>query len=185
MKRLCLLLLIIPCLVLTACGTGSFSSKRQQLSERLDAVETLNFTASIRAEYTEKTARFTLSYYEDSDGGSVEVVSPSLIAGVTANILPDGTSLEYNGVCLATGALDEYGLSPMSSLPLLVQALKSGSMNSAWAEGDCLVMELQSTDNLSCTVWFEPATMEPQSAELVSDGRVRVFMEFSDWQESL
>jgi hypothetical protein len=181
MKRLCLCLVIISCLLLTACGAQESSASRELVSQRLEASQSLSFTATLRAEYAEKTARFTLDYTGGSSGAKVTVTAPSLIAGVTANIEPDSTSLQYDSVCLATGELDEFGLSPMSSLPMLVDALRSGALNSSWVEGSCLVMELQSTDELYCTVWFD-SSLVPTQAELVSDGRVKVYMDISDWQ---
>ena len=168
---------------MSGCGGREFAKAREDLAARLDEAECLSFTANIRAEYENKTARFTLSYYEDGEGGRVTVLAPQLIAGVTARIQPGSTSLEYDGVCLGTGELDDFGLSPMSSLPMLVQALKDGDMNAGWSEGGCTVLELQSTDELVCTVWFAPEDMTPRQAELRSDGRVKVFAEISDWQE--
>ena len=111
------------------------------------------------------------------------MLAPQLIAGITARIEPGSTSLEYDGVCLGTGELDDFGLSPMSSLPMLVQAMKDGNVNAGWNESGCTVLELQSTDELTCTVWFSPEDMIPRQAELCSDGRVKVFAEISDWQE--
>ena len=168
---------------MSGCGAREFARARDTVAERLAGAECLSFTANLRAEYEHKTARFTLSYYEDSDGGKVTVLAPQLIAGVTARIEPGSTSLEYDGVCLGTGELDDFGLSPMSSLPMLVQALKDGDVNAVWSEGGCTVLELQSTDELVCTVWFAPEDMTPRQAELRSDGRVKVFAEISDWQE--
>ncbi len=183
MKKLCLPLLLIMCLLLGGCGGREFSEAQEQLSQRLGAVEALSFTANVRAEYENKTARFTLGYSEDSEGGSVTVLAPQLIAGVTARVKPDGTSLEYEGISLGTGDLDDYGLSPMSALPMLLQALKTGALDSGWTEGDYTVMQIDSTDTLSCTVWLQPDSLTPCQAELISDGRVKVFIEISDWQE--
>ena len=183
MKKLCLPLLLIICLLLAGCGGREFSDAHEELSQRLGSVEALSFTANVRAEYENKTARFTLNYSEDSEGGSVTVVAPQLIAGVTARVKPDGASLEYEGISLGTGELDDYGLAPMSALPMLVQALKTGALDSGWTEGDYTVMQINSTDTLSCTVWFTPDTMTPCQAELISDGRVKVFVEISDWHE--
>ena len=185
MKKFCLSLTLCLCLLMSGCGGREFAKARDDLAARLDEAECLSFTANIRAEYENKTARFTLSYYEDGEGGRVTVLAPQLIAGVTARIQPGSTSLEYDGVCLGTGELDDFGLSPMSSLPMLVQALKDGDMNPGWSEGGCTVLELQSTDELVCTVWFAPEDMTPRQAELRSDGRVKVFAEISDWQEGI
>ncbi|MEI3101690.1 MAG: hypothetical protein V8T45_07855 [Oscillospiraceae bacterium] len=67
---------------------------------------------------------------------------------------------------------------------MLVQALKTGALDSGWnPEGDYTVMQIDSTDTLSCTVRFNPDTMTPCQAELISDGRVKVFVEISDWHE--
>ena len=185
MKKFCLSLTLCLCLLMSGCGAREFARARDTVAERLAGAECLSFTANIRAEYEHKTARFTLSYYEDAEGGKVTVMAPQLIAGVTARIEPGSTSLEYDGVCLGTGELDDFGLSPMSALPMLVQALKDGDMNAGWSEGGCTVLELQSTDELVCTVWFNPGSMIPQQAELCSDGRVKVFAEISEWQEGL
>ena len=183
MKKFCLSFGLCLCLFMSGCGAREFARARDTVAERLAGAECLGFTANLRAEYEHKTARFTLSYYEDSDGGKVTVLAPQLIAGVTARIEPGSTSLEYDGVCLGTGELDDFGLSPMSALPMLVQALREGGMNTGWSEGGFTVLELQSTDELVCTVWFDGETMTPRQAELASDGRVKVFVEISDWQE--
>lgn len=183
MKKLCLPLILSLCLLLAGCGGKEYERTQQELTQRLGAVEVLSFTANVRAEYEHKTARFTLSYSEDSQGGKVTVLAPQLIAGITARVEPGSTSLEYDGVMLGTGELDDFGLSPMSALPILVQALKNGALDSGWQEGDFTVMQIQSSDELSCTVWFEPETMIPRQAELISEGRVKIFAEISDWQE--
>ena len=183
MKKFCLSFGLCLCLFMSGCGAREFARARDTVAERLAGAECLSFTANLRAEYEHKTARFTLSYYEDAQGGKVTVLAPQLIAGVSARIEPGSTSLEYDGVCLGTGELDDFGLSPMSALPMLVQALKDGDVNAVWSEGGCTVLELQSTDELVCTVWFALEDMTPRQAELRSDGRVKVFAEISDWQE--
>lgn len=185
MKKFCLSLCLCFCLLISGCGSREFDNVRDDIAQRLEHSECLSFTANIRAEYEHKTARFTLSYYEDAEGGKVTVLAPQLIAGVTARIEPGSTSLEYDGICLGTGELDAFGLSPMSCLPMLVQALKDGNMNAGWNESGSIVLELQNTDELTCTVWFDPGTIIPLQAELCSDGRVKVFAEITDWQEGV
>lgn len=185
MKKFCLSISLCLCLLMSGCDGREFAKAREDLAARLETAACLSFTANVRAEYEHKTARFTLSYYEDAEGGKVTVLAPQLIAGVSARIEPGSTSLEYDGVCLGTGELDDFGLSPMSALPMLVQALKDGDMNAGWTESGCTVLELQSTDELVCTVWFTSEDMTPRQAELRSDGRVKVFAEISDWQEGL
>ena len=181
MKKICLPLLTALCLLLSGCGTGSAKAAFEELSNDVQNRSLLSFTAGVRAEYEHKTARFTLSYQEDADGGLVTVVAPELIAGVSARIEPGTTKLEYDSVVLDTGSLDNFGLSPLSSMPLLVQSIKAGHAESYRTEGDFTVIELEPDDGLRCTVWFDDE-MVPVRAELARDRQVIIYMEINDWK---
>ena len=180
MKRLYPMLLCI-CLVLTGCQRRDVQAEFDSFSRSLSESSTLSFTANVRAEYENKTARFTLSYAGDSEGGTVTVLAPELIKGIKAHISPGGTQLRYDSVVLDTGALDSFGLSPLSSLPLLVQAMKCAHLDSFWEEEGQLVLQLEPDDERRCTIWFESEGMSPLRAEIVSGGRVTVYIEISDW----
>lgn len=52
-----------------------------RVSERVNAAQSLTFTANVRAEYEHKTAKFTLSYTEDDSGGAVTVLAPGAYRG--------------------------------------------------------------------------------------------------------
>ena len=84
---------------------------------------------------------------------------------------------------LDTGSLDSFGLSPMSSLPVLLHAMRVGHAESFREEDGQTVVQLAPDDNLLCTVWFEKDPLRPVRAELITDGRVTVVVEISDWQE--
>ena len=183
MKRLLLPALLCLCLLLTGCGKDSGERGFESFSARLNALESLRFTAKVRAEYQHKTARFTLAYEENAEGGRVTVLAPELIRGVSARFVPGGTTLEYDSVVLDTGSLDSFGLSPMSSLPVLMHAMRVGHAESFWEEDGQTVVQLAPDDKLLCTVWFTQEPMRPVRAELVTDGRVTVVAEISDWQE--
>ena len=183
MKRLSILFALFLALLLAGCGKSSAESELESFSARLNAAEALRFTARVRAEYEHKTARFTLAYEENAEGGRVTVLAPELIRGVSARFKPGGTTLEYDSVVLDTGSLDSFGLSPMSSLPVLLHALRVGHAESFREEGGQTVAQLAPDDALLCTVWFEKNPMRPVRAELVTDGRVTVVIEISEWQE--
>ena len=181
MKKLYLLLLSL-CLLMTGCGKKNVQADFEAFSQRIQN-SCLSFTANIRAEYENKSARFTLGYEESGEGGTVTVLAPELIKGIKAHISPGSTSLQYESIVLDTGALDNFGLSPLSSLPHLLQALREGHMDSFWEEDEALVLQLQAEDELKCTVWFEKESMIPLRAELSSGGRVTVFVEIDHWNE--
>ena len=183
MRRFCLLPLLICCLTLTACSRSRSEEAVRDFSVRLNETETLSFTAGVRAEYAKKTARFTLRYEEDETGGRVTVLAPELIQGISAHVSPGSTTLEYDTVVLDTGSLDSLGLSPLSSLPAAVRAMRLGHIDSVWEEDGRRVAQFEPDDQLRCTVWFEKDGMRPVRAELMTDGRVTVYLEFRDWSE--
>lgn len=182
MKRTIIPILLCV-LLLSACGKGRGEADFKAFSERLNSLESLSFTAQVRAEYEHKTARFGLSYEEGSEGGRVTVLAPELIRGVSARIKPGSSTLEYDSVVLDTGSLDSFGLSPLSSLPAMLRAMRQGHVDSVWEEGGETVVMLDADDNLQCTVWFSKGDMHPVRAELITDGRVTVYVEISDWRE--
>ena len=184
MKKLCLSLLLVLSFLLTGCQRRDIEAKFDSFSTELSNAQNLSFTANIRAEYEDKTARFTLGYEEDSEGASVTVIAPELIAGVSARIAQGDTSLHYDTVVLDTGSLDSFGLSPMSSLPVLVKALRTAHLDSFWEEDGMTVLQLQPEDELKCRVCFDE-DMCPVRAELISGDRVTVYMEISNWNEGL
>ena len=183
MKRICLPLLALLCLLLAACGISRGEEAVRNFAARLNEAPALSFTAGVRAEYEKKTARFTLRYEEDETGGRVTVLAPELIQGVTAHVSPGSTTLEYDTVVLDTGSLDSLGLSPLSSLPAAVRAMRLGHIDSVWEEDGRRVAQFEPDDQLRCTVWFEKGAMRPVRAELMTDGRVTVYLEFRDWSE--
>lgn len=181
MKRLCLPVLLAFCLLLTGCGSKAAKKQFEKFSEELAGSAALSFTAQMRAEYEDKTVQFTLQYEKDETGCAVTVLAPELIAGVKARVAGGDTALEYDGMIIDTGTLDSYGLTPMSALPVLVQAMTAGHLDSYWQENGMTVMQLIPNDHLTATVWFEGGSLVPVRAELISEGRVTVSCDIESW----
>ena len=167
-------LLLGAALMLSACGGGAARAGFESFAEDLSARDELHFTSQLRVE-------FTLDYAADSGGCTVTVVSPEIIKGVSAHITAGETALEYDGVALDTGALDDFGLSPMSALPLLVDAMRTGYLDSAWEENGELAAVLIPSDGLSVEVHLDKYSKTPLYAEISSAGRVRVTAQISGW----
>ena len=181
MKRI-LIPVLLCAVLLSACGKNRGESEFRAFSERLNGLDALSFTAQVRAEYEHKTARFGLAYEESGGTGRVTVLAPELIRGVSASVKPGSSTLEYDSVVLDTGSLDSFGLSPLSSLPAMLRAMRLGHVDSVWEEDGKTVVLLEPDDGLKCTVWFSKGEMKPLRAELITDGRVTVFVELSDWK---
>lgn len=181
MKRLYLLLLILFGLFLSGCGQSLARDRFVKFTEELGEKELLSFTAELRCEYKDKSMDFTLGYESDSEGCCVTVVAPELIRGIRAHAKAGETAVEFDGVILDTGPLDDYGLSPMSALPVLIEAVKTGYVDSVWEENGQYAALIVPSDNLNVQLNLDKYTMRPVYAELVSDGRVTVFISITDW----
>ena len=75
----------------------------------------------------------------------------------------------------------------MTPMPMNVQlrlrAMRDGHVDSIGEEDGKRVVTLVPDEELKCSVWFNKTDMRPLRAELVTDGRVTVYVEISDWKE--
>lgn len=182
MKSLCLSILLALSLLLTGCSAGAEEKNFQNFSRELNEKSSLSFVSEIRCEYEDKTVNFTLGFEGNAEGCSVTVLAPRLISGIKANLKPQSTELEFEDVVLDTGNLDEYGLSPMSALPKLVKAMSQGHLESFHREDKYRVYEISADENCSVSVRFKEDEMIPVSAEIISEGKVKVFCKIGNLQ---
>lgn len=106
---------------LAACGgeagTGN-NTDELALDIRADYLSMSGCTArmDVTADYGERVYTYTLdlSYQKDGDT-TLAVVAPEEVAGVTARAEREETFLEFDGVSLETGPLDDTGSSPLSA----------------------------------------------------------------------
>ena len=181
MKR-CLPLLLLCCLLLTACGEDRVKLRWEERSAELAAQDPLAFTAALTASYPDKTDRFTLSYEKAGGEETVTVKDPANIAGLRARVLDGSTALVFDGLILDTGPLDDYGLTPMTALRLLAEMLTAGHLDSWSREDGGLCLELVRDDHLRARVWVTEDSLTPTGAQLISDGRVTVDCTINDWR---
>ena len=179
MKKRLVLLPLLFCLLLSACGSAALD-RFEALSAKLNQAEALSFTAELTALYPDRAARFSLRYSQEDGVQRVTVLSPASISGISARIERGGTSLEYDGLILDTGDLDDYGLSPMSALPLLVDALCRGLADAFWTQEDGDVVKILYDDHTDAQVWFTDE-MIPTHAELICGGTVTVACNIMNW----
>ena len=179
-KRLAPLLLTL-CLLLSGCGRNAAADRFASFSQELRARSDLCFSAEVRAEYSDRSAHFLLRYEDDPPGCRVTALSPEEIRGVTVRLNGAQSALGYDSVVLDTGPLDRYGLSPVSAMAKIAEALREGHLESAWEEGGLTVWELVPDDEAAVLIWLDEDLL-PQRAELVSEGRVTVFCEFREWK---
>ena len=181
MKKLYLPLFLAFSLLLSGCGEKAARERFEEFAEDLRTKELVSFSAELRCEYEEKKLDFTLAYEEGSESCSVTVVAPELIRGIRAHAKAGETAVEFDGVMLDTGPLDDYGLSPMSALPLLISAVKNGYIDSVWEENGEYAALIVPDDHMNVQLHLDKYTLRPVYAELISDGKVSVFISIKDW----
>lgn len=193
-RRLMCVPMIILCLTLAACG-GEGGTRTEQLA--LDVRGTyLSMSAcageaELTADYGQRVYEYTLSFRWEREGDTVlTVLAPERAAGVTARIRAGETALEYDGVRLETGPLNEDGLSPVDAVPALLTAAREGFMAECGMEqlGEtqalricCREPEAQAGTGTEITLWFAPDTHALLRGEVSRDGTAVIQCAFSSF----
>lgn len=111
MKRV---LPFVLCLILLCGCADDGKSQFLEFVNVVSSAENISFSAEVSAQYSDKTAQFTLGYEQTADGASISVIEPEMLRGIKANVMGKNLSLEYDGAMLDIGTLDDAELSPMS-----------------------------------------------------------------------
>lgn len=182
MKRLCVLLFILPCFMLSGCGSAAEEMRFEEFSSDMRVRERVGFTAEVRAEYDGRTARFTLAYDDNGTESTVTVIEPEIISGVSMRFEGGKSVLDCESILIDTGFLDENGLTPVNALPIIVRAMRTGQLDSVASVDGVTVWYIVPEDGMTVALWMSEEGTVPLRAELVSDGRVRLFCEIHDWK---
>ena len=184
MRRNIFAALMIISLLLCGCGGRGEEKRFEQFQSELASASEIRVEAELTADYGDSARAYTLTMTWTPDGCEVEVLRPELIAGIKAHIDENGSDLEFDGLILDTGELTGDGLTPISALPRLLETMTEGHIDSAWKEGDSVVVELTPDDVISLSLWMEKETMAPSRAELQGQdsGRVLITCEITRFE---
>ena len=172
--------LMISLVLLCGCadtGEESFDEFARSVAES----DSVSFSADVRAEYSDKTAEFTLRYAQSADSAEVEISEPETVAGIKARVTGDALSLEYDGAILDIGSFGDTELSPMSALPLLVRSMTDAHIDITWREDDMIAARLVPSDDMLVTLWLSNELV-PLNAEISYKEQTVIFIEINDWE---
>jgi len=175
---LCLLLL------LTACQAKE--PTQRALDFRTDLLESggCGFTADISADYGDRVYDFTVTCdYTAGEGARIEVLQPEEIAGIAAQVSPDGAKVIFDGVELDFGQLAEGNVSPMAASWLLGHCWTEAYTDSAGTDGDLYRithLEGYNEEELTVDTWLDDAPT-PVHAEIAYDGTRCLNIDISDF----
>lgn len=171
--------LMIGALLLGGCAdTDKTEERLAQARAEIAAAESVSFLARVSVELEESVFDCVLQVERREDETVVQAVEPEIIAGLSARMGPEDTAIEYDGMILSIGDALSGEISPMGTMPLILDALESGYVSMVWQEqqgqrsltaAQCFVSDAE-----YLKIWFDSGTLTPVQAELVSGGRVVV-----------
>ena len=141
------------------------------LRSAVTAAQSITFQVAVAADYGGTAAEYGLAVSYDGQQTEIEILSPELLAGVKATALRGQTSVGYEGVILGAGPLDKEGTTPVSAVPVLLDALASAYVELLWRDGDYAAARLYAGESSVLTVWLDEDTLTPQAAEIAAGGR--------------
>ena len=163
--------------LLNGCAFGdSAKEAAEQLRNHYEASPSLQAEGEVLAEYGQRAYCYTVEIQGSEEAGSLTVTAPESIAGTGTAWQNGETVLDYEGISLETGALSPDGLSPADGIPVLLCALRSGSVAeygwTDWGEAEhCLYLLLDNpnTENhdSQIAVWGDAESGTLYHAELL------------------
>ena len=163
---------------MSACGHGagerSFQTFRDTLTGSLVTV-----TAQVRADYGDTVADYTLTCRELADGYDLTVIAPETAEGVGAHLRRGESTLTFDDILLPAGDLNAAGLTPLTALPYVVDAVRSGYVDLTWQEDGLLVVQLITDDHTVVRLYLDGTV--PQCAELSVDERSCLYCTVEQW----
>jgi len=194
-RRLWLSVLMIT-LLLTACG-GEEGSKADELALTTRgaylAAKGCSGAAVVTADYGQRIYRYRLDFQAEEEQTLLTLTEPETVAGITARLsAQEGSRLEYEGIMLETGPLDDSGLTPVSSVPAILKTVREGYLDLCeleTLEAGGQILRLSSRDpvrepgdGIETTVWLDPDSYALLRGEICRDGACVIQCEFSDFE---
>lgn len=185
MKRNRISVLMISLLLLCGC------SKEQAAEERFLAFREsvqdcyLVLDAEITADYGETVESYTIASRETTEGTDLEVLAPEEVEGIRASTDGEAYTLSYDGAILGVGPLTASGVTPLSALPVLADALCNAHVERCWEEvyngRETLAVSLCIDETTTATLWLAADDLTPCFAELAENGKTVLFYTVTNW----
>lgn len=181
-----LLALMTALFLLAGCGQSpaqleeNFAAWKDAFSAQAEH----DITADITGHIDDRESEYTLFYHCGEDGETVQVIAPELIADITAHIEKEETRLSFDGIMLETGAGIGQKLSPLTALPVFMDFIREGHVESVWTEKagetEFLTTELELPDSSKMTLWQNEKDMSPLYAAIRTGSSVEIKIKITD-----
>lgn len=191
MKRKSVLLFIVTlCIIITfsSCSKGGKSAQEraEELQELYLTVSDFIIDIEMTANYGEYIYTCGINYEGTSDFGNAEITSPDEIKGLQITIADGGSSIVFDGAELYMGKLADNSISPMSSIPAMLQCWQEGYITQCAYESidnyDTIAVETSLSGDSFLMTWFDLESNHPVRAEITYDGTTIITCTFNNFK---
>ena len=186
-----LICVLMTTLLLAGCGKAGVSEAEElALAIRGEylAMDGCAAQAAITADYGQRVYRYEMAVAVSGEETVLTLSAPETAAGLTARMTGEENLLEFDGVSVETGPLDDTGLTPVSAVPALLEAARTGYITACALEEDGTVLRMDCGDPAGSpgtgnetALWFDAATHTLRKGEMSVDGFRVILCEFSDF----
>lgn len=187
--RKCVICVLMTTLLLAGCGTAGVSEAEElALTIRGEylAMDRCAVQAAVTADYGQRVYQYEMAVSVNGEETSLTLSAPETVAGLTARLSGEENLLEFDGVSVETGPLDGDGLTPVSALPALLEAARSGYITACALEEDGTLLRMDCGDpagspgtGTEIVLWFDAAAHTLVRGEVSVDGFRVILCEFS------
>ena len=189
--RKCLVCVLMTTLLLAGCGKAGVSEAEElALTIRGEylAMDSCAARAEVTADYGRRVYQYGMSVAVTEQETILTLTAPETVAGLSARLDGEESLLEFDGVSVETGPMDENGLTPVAAVPALLEAARTGYITACALEEDGTVLRVDCGDpegtpgkGTETALWFDAATHALTRGELSVDGFRVILCEFSEF----
>ena len=175
--------MILCCALLSACGENPVQDAEELRSEYRAYNNTeLHYTASFSP--TDAVSDFELQFSGSPEGGTVHVLAPESVEGLSMEIREDGGALICDGAVLDAGTYGSSGLSPVGAGPLVFSLWQTGYLSECRYETldgrETVAFLLSDGEGVTLTSWMDRETHLPVRCEAAKNGQVILTLLFQE-----
>ncbi len=178
-------------LLLCACGGGPAAVDESEalalsIREELLGKTSCLCQADVTADYGQRVYQYKLEAAASAEETTVVLSEPETVAGITARLKNGESVLEFDGLSVETGALNADGLTPLSAVPALLEAARSGYIRACAFEEEKALLRVDCGDpegtpgtGTEIALWFDAASHALKRGEVSVDGYRVILCEFT------
>ena len=186
-----LICVLMTTLLLAGCGGGG-GNEAEELALTIRgeylAMESCAVQVSVTADYGQRVYEYKMAVSVNGTETVLTLSAPETVAGLTARLAGEESQLEFDGLSVETGPLDGDGLTPVSAVPALLEAARSGYITACGLEGEGTVLRVDCGDptgspgsGVEYALWFDASTHTLTKGEISVDGFRVILCEFSQF----